>query len=308
MSLRARLPRALRRLLFVDVWNVGLVEAPIDAFLAPGFRPEVRWLPAAGPGRLQADPFALEHEGRWWVLYEALEHAGGRGYLVARELLPDGGFGPEREVLRRPFHLSYPYLVQDAGELYCVPESFEAGEVALYRACSFPDGWERVAALLPCFRGIDSTFVRHAGRWWCFTTEKGSGHDRALHLFHAADLRGPWHAHARNPVKLDPRSARGAGTPFVHQDALYRPAQDCSRIHEERVTLNRVVELTPATFREELVTTVEPLGRGPYPHKLHTLSAAGPRTLVDGCRETFVLSDPRLLLFKLRRVVGRLRG
>jgi hypothetical protein len=307
MSLAARLPRPLRRLLYVDVWNVGVVEAPIAAFLAPGFRPEVRWLPAAGSARLHADPFALEHAGRWWLLYEVLEHAEGCGYLAARELLP-AGFGPERIVLRRPFHLSYPFLLREGDEIYCVPESFEAAEVALYRARAFPEDWERVGALLPGFPGIDSTFLRHAGRWWCFTSEKGAGHDRRLFLFHASELRGPWQAHPGNPVKVDPRSARGAGTPFEHEGRLYRPAQDCARIHEERITLNHIVTLTPDEFREETMGTVEPLGRGSYPDKLHTLSAAGARTLIDGCRETLVLSDRRLLAFKLRRAIAALRG
>jgi glycosyltransferase involved in cell wall biosynthesis len=295
---RAR--RTLRRLATVDVWNVGLVEAPIHAFLAPGFRPTVQWLPDAGVTRLSADPFALEHEGRRWLLYEGLEHSEGRGFLAARELGPQG-FGPERVVLRAPFHLSYPWLLRRGDEVFCVPESWEAREVALYRARRFPEGWERVAALLPGVAGIDSTVLQHEGRWWCFTTEKGKGHDRRLLLYHADDLLGPWRPHRGNPVKVDLRSARGAGTPFHHGGALYRPAQDYSETKEGRITLNRVLELTPESFVEETVATIEPLGSGPYPDKIHTLSAAGERTLVDGCREVFVLRHHALLLFKLAR-------
>lgn len=304
MNPRALLPRALRRAAFVDVWNVGVVEAPIARFLEPGFRPEVRWFPARGPQHLAADPFALVRDGRTFVFHEVLAHARGRGELAVRELHADG-FGEERSVLSLPHHLSYPFLVEDEGELWLVPESHEAGEVALWRCRTFPGDWERVGALLPGFRGIDSTLVRHAGRWWLFTSEHGNGHDRRLLLFHAERLAGPWQAHAGNPVKCDARSVRGAGTPFVHAGALYRPAQDCARIHEERITLNRVLELTPARFHEEAVRVLEPLGRGPYPHKLHTLSAAGARTLVDACRETFALAHPALARFKLRRVLRR---
>jgi hypothetical protein len=301
----ARLPRALRRAAFVDVWNVGLVDAPIAAFLQADFRPEVRWFPASGPARLHADPFAIERAGEQWVLYERLDHAEGRGVLVARQLLADG-FGPELVLLRCGHHLSYPFVLEDEGELWLVPESHEAGEVALWRCRSFPGEWERVAALLPGFRGIDSTLARHAGRWWLFTSEHGNGHDRRLFVFHAERLRGPWHAHAANPVKEDARSVRGAGTPFVHAGELYRPAQDASRIHEERVSLNRVLELTPTRFREEIVRVLEPLESGPYPHKLHTLSAAGERTLLDAARETFVLAHPALVRFKARRFLRRL--
>jgi len=294
----------LRRAAFVDVWNVGVVEAPIARFLEPDFRPEARWFPARGAEHLAADPFALVRDGRTYVFHEVLEHARGRGELAVRELHGDG-FGAQEIVLRGEHHLSYPFLVEDEGELYLVPESHEAGEVALWRCRSFPGGWERVCALMPGFRGIDSTLVRHAGRWWLFTSEHGNGHDRRLQLFHAERLRGPWQAHARNPVKEDARSVRGAGTPFVHAGMLHRPAQDCARIHEERIRLNRVVELTPERFHEETVRVLEPLGHGPYPHKLHTLSAAGARTLIDACRETFVLAHPALARFKLRRFLRR---
>jgi hypothetical protein len=304
MSWRARLPRSLRRAAFVDVWNVGVVEAPIASFLRADFRPEVRWLPALGPELLHADPFALRRDGREWVLCERLDHADGRGVLVARELTA-AGFGEELPLLCAEHHLSYPFVVEDEGELWLIPESHEAGEVALWRCRSFPGEWERVGALLPSFRGIDSSLTRHAGRWWLFTSEHGNGHDRRLHVFHAERLTGPWRAHAHNPVKDDARSVRGAGTPFVHAGELYRPAQDCSRIHEERITLNRVAELTPARFHEETVRVLEPLGTGPYPHKLHTLSAAGERTLLDACRETFMLAHPILARFKVARVLRR---
>src|SRR5438128_302457 len=38
-------------------WNVGIVDAPIHAFLEPGARPPVRWLPEWRAGRFIADPF-----------------------------------------------------------------------------------------------------------------------------------------------------------------------------------------------------------------------------------------------------------
>lgn len=299
--------RALaRRALTVDLWNVGLVEAPIHAFLRADFEPRIRWLPAAGSERLSADPFALECDGRTHVVYESLDFAEGRGLLVAREL-GEAGFGPERPVLRLPFHLSYPFLLRRGAEVFCVPESCEAGEVSLYRATRFPDGWERVASLLPGFAGVDSTILEWNGRWWCFTTEKGDAHASKLKLFHAPDLLGPWVPHRRNPVKVDVRSARGGGTPFVWQGQLYRPAQDYSRVLEGSLTLNRVVVLDEERFEEETVATVGPFPREPYPDKCHTLCALGERTLIDGCREVSVLTHPRLLAFKWRRALAWLR-
>ena len=45
-----------------------------------------------------------------------------------------------------------------------------------------------------------------------------------------------------------------------------------------------MLRLTPDEYAEEPVARLEPDPRGPLPHGLHTLTAAGPVTLVDGKR------------------------
>ena len=61
-----------------------------------------------------------------------------------------------------------------------------------------------------------------------------------LHIWWSDDLFGQWRPHAANPVKIDARSARPAGTPFVHAGTLYRPAQDCSHTYGGAVAICRV--------------------------------------------------------------------
>jgi hypothetical protein len=85
-------------------------------------------------------------------------------------------------------------------------------------------------------------------------------------------------------VKLDIRSSRPAGTPFEHDGRLFRPAQDCAGSYGAAIVINEVTSLTPDRFSERPVARLTPEPRGPLPDGLHTLSAAGPRTLVDGKR------------------------
>jgi hypothetical protein len=105
---------------------------------------------------------------------------------------------------------------------------------------------------------------------------------------------GPWLPHALNPVKTDARSARPAGTPFVVAGRLYRPSQDNSRIYGGRVVVNEVEVLTPDDFAERRVGFVQPWPGSPYPDGLHTLSAVGGRTLIDGNRRHLVKGALRL--------------
>ncbi|MGO4780832.1 hypothetical protein AB4084_35670, partial [Lysobacter sp. 2RAB21] len=92
-------------------------------------------------------------------------------------------------------------------------------------------------------------------------------------MSYSRELHGPWKPHLRNPVKVDHRSSRPAGTPFVHEGVLYRPAQDCGSGYGQAVVINRVLLCTPQRYREEAVRHCRPDPGGRNPHGLHTVSA-----------------------------------
>ena len=70
-------------------------------------------------------------------------------------------------------------------------------------------------------------------------------------------------------------------------------------------TAIRVNRLTPTEFEEEVVTTVRPDPHGRFPHGLHTLSAVGSATLIDGKRLVFV---PAAFWNEVRKIARRLTG
>jgi hypothetical protein len=275
-------------LLYTDEWNVGIAEAPIDRFLDPGAAPPIRWLPRASAGSFLADPFGAPDGATDAVLVEEFEYRTGKGRIAAIAVEPSGDLAPPVPVIAAPVHLSYPYLIAHAGQTYCIPEMHQAGEVGLYRATAFPREWVRCATLIEGFAAADATIFRHEGRWWLLCSEEGDHANTTLHAWYAADLHGPWTPHLANPVKTDVRSSRPAGAPFVHAGRLCRPAQDCSVTYGGAVVVNHIRRLTPTEFEEAPVVTVDPDRRGPYPHGLHTLSAWGQRTLVDGKRRRFM--------------------
>ena len=63
---------------------------------------------------------------------------------LSLEVNADGGGGWSDNLnLVNGIHTSYPYVVIDDGAIYCVPETHQAREIALYRATSFPVTWEK---------------------------------------------------------------------------------------------------------------------------------------------------------------------
>lgn len=303
---RDRLTWQLRSLFRSAQWNIGIVHAPIHTFLTSATWPDVHWLPDPPRTRFLADPFGLVVGGRLAILAEVYDFRTQLGSIAALEVLADKPVSGARTVIPLSVHMSYPYIFQAEGQVYCVPETHQARQVELFRAVIFPYRWERVATLLDNVALVDATVFRHGSYWWLLGTDTdadiyGFGF---LNAWYAREVQGPWRAHSRNPVKIDVRSSRPAGTPFEYEGRLYRPAQDCSGTYGGSVVLNQIDRLTPTEFSEKAVRVIRPDPKARYSAGVHTISAAGDITLVDGKRDVFIpWAFAHALLEKSRKAI-----
>ena len=299
------LVRSAKKFFRHDQWNVGIIHQPIWTLLSDrAYR--VEWLPGPPDAEFIADPFGIMNQGHLTIVCEHLKYTTGKGTIAAAKMGATA-YQPMSLGPIPPVHMSYPFLIQQEGQLFCIPETHEAGEIALYVAESFPDKWRRIGVLVANTETVDATPFQYEGRWWIAGSEPAlDGASAELRLWHADDLKGPWIEHAANPVKIDVRSSRPAGTPFVHEGALYRPAQDCSQSYGGRTVINKVLALTPTVYLEEVVAVVEPDATGPFPSGLHTISAVGELTLIDGRRWVFSADEAlRCLVGAFSRRKGR---
>lgn len=295
--------RRLRVFVWFDSWNVGIADGPVETFVQKNARPRIRWLPPPQPGTFRADSFAVRRGDDVHVLFEDFDYRTSKGCISAVTL--HGGdvdrFEEFRGVISGPHHMAYPYLFEYEGEVYCVPEAWETGKVTLYKAADLPTTWTKVATLIDNYAGVDSTLFKYEERWWLFGTDQNDGPNSKLRVWFADELIGPWKAHAMNPVKVDPRSARPAGRPFLRDGHLYRPSQDCSKAYGERIVVNRILKLDPHEFAEEPAGIISADTSGPYRDGLHTISGAGDLTVVDGMSRKSTLFSPPALRHKIRR-------
>ncbi|HEX7472388.1 MAG TPA: hypothetical protein VF323_04845 [Candidatus Limnocylindrales bacterium] len=300
-----RVQRAAASVVRHDGWNVGAADAPIERMLGPDAAYGITWLPARA-GLFAADPFGIERDGVLHVFFEEYDQAAARGTISHVAIAEDGTIGDPEPVLDPGVHASYPFLVEDQGTTFMLPETSAAGELVLYAAADFPLHWRREVTLLPGVPAVDASVVRFEGRWWMFATRIDRGANHNLFVWHAPALTGPWTAHAANPVKTDSGSARPGGTPYIVDGKLFRPSQDDASFYGGAVVVNEVEVLTPRSFSERPVGTIRPKRGSPYPDGLHTLSAVGRRTLIDGnhlgfVKERFAIDVTR----KLNAIRGR---
>lgn len=281
----AAVHRAYRAAYRAPHWRVGwrLLDDGAPDVLDLGDHPVSGWSRLPDDGyHFYADPFPVAVGTDHLLFVEDFDHRRGRGVISVVEVDEDGPVGMPRPVLEHEVHLSYPYVVEDDGEWWMIPETSAAGTVELYRAVGFPDRWRREVVLLRGVEASDVSVVRHGGRWWMFgTVRHGGSWSDALHLWWADRLTGPWNAHPRNPVLVDIASARPAGRP-VHRDGrLLRPVQDGRAGYGNALGVAEVVHLDEDTYDQRVVAHLLPGARWPGT-RLHTLNRAGRLETIDG--------------------------
>jgi hypothetical protein len=281
---------ALSSLYRHDGWNIGLIRGDARSLLDGPADPV--WLKLDRGQAFAADPFLIEDAGRLYCFFELLPYATNRGricYCIIDD--PTSSAIPIHDAIVTGYHLSYPSLLRYDGEILCIPEAGESGNVTAYSARSFPDEWSPKHTLLDDFPGLDPTVFEYDGRWWMLATGAGAQSNSDLYVFYAESLFGRWRAHAANPVKRTLNGSRPAGMPFTVDGRLYRPAQDCTVHYGARLVINEILELSPAHFREAEVAVLEPRSSGPFPDGLHTANVAGKSIVIDGNRFHFVRQE-----------------
>jgi hypothetical protein len=243
-----------------------------------------RLRPLAPPiDRFWADPHVLQLGSRYYVFVEEMLYARGRGRISVIEIDEDGRSGEARTVLEEPHHLSYPFVFEHDGDVYMVPESAERGTVDLYRATAFPDRWTFVEHLMTGLDAYDATLLLEHDRWWLFASVikypgAGSGE---LNLYSSDRLiGGDWRLHPASPLSSLVTGSRPAGAVLRRNGRLYRPAQDGSGRYGRAIKLYEIREVTEDTYREELVSSIEPAWNRRIT-RTHTLAHAGRLTVLD---------------------------
>lgn len=234
--------------------------------------------------RFWADPHVVYRNGRYYIFVAEYLHQRGKGHIAVMEMDDTGSYSAPQPVLTRPYHLSYPFVFEWQGDYYMIPETSTNNSVEVYRCVEFPTRWKFCGTLIENVTAANATLHCDGQKWWLFANVRerpGASLRDELFLFSAdTPLTKHWTAHPENPVVSDIRRSRPAGRLFEHRGQLYRPSQDSSRGVGYAVKINRVVTLNESEYREEEVSSLEPLWANDL-RGVQTLSHAHRLTVVD---------------------------
>ncbi|MGE6738765.1 glucosamine inositolphosphorylceramide transferase family protein [Allorhizobium pseudoryzae] len=265
-------------------WRVGWRKLNGPDLFDLGAHPKTGWTDLPDDGRrFYADPFPFVHQGKLTLFVEDFIHKLGKGIISAVDFVDGRPAGKPVPVLEHNCHLSYPFIFEEEGQIWMVPETSGNGTIELFRATAYPGGWVKEADLVTGLTCSDATLVRHGNLWWMFATVRdgGGAFSDALHLWSAPDFRGPWTTHAANPVLIDIATARPAGRMVVRDGRLLRPVQDCRRGYGAALAIARVTKLDHEGFAQVVEAMIGPGPEWPG-RRLHSLNSAGGFEFIDG--------------------------
>jgi hypothetical protein len=287
-----------------DIWRPMVVGASVDTIIRRGSLDGLpcHWLPAAPALQFSADPFGIWRNGLLHVFVETFDYRSAHGAIAVHVLDASLRVLETREVLREPWHVSYPLLVEHDGATWMIPETSASGGQWLYRArLSFE--WERIGRIdLPA---LDATPQWIGDRWWMFYSPAGTPANGSPIFMPPGPPTWPVRGHPTGPIRC--RSTR-AGAPGRTGGTYRRPDRAAGAGLHALLWLRDPLADHRAhrrnrTGRQRTGPLRPPAAAAPFLDGLHTLSGAGPVTLIDVKQRLF--SAPALFM-RPRRELARI--
>lgn len=243
-----------------------------------------KWYTIGDPVWIAADPFLFVHKGRLFLFYEELHFY---HYLGVIKMVSSTDLVHWTEpvlITHEPeCHFSYPFVFEDNGDVYMMPETGDQHQIRLYKADNDELTSFSLYKVIMERRDIptdmvydyaDSCIYKKNDQYYLFTSTK-TKESYNLHLYISENLVGPYQEHPANPIVKSDKIGRCAGSLLECEGHLYRYAQDCVHTYGGQVHLLEVDELTPYLYKEHIVKeNILPKHQDYYQYGGHQISFA----------------------------------
>ena len=270
-------------------WDVAYANVPLNDFIKnPNlYENDFVWFRRSHLNIYYADPFVITTQKNTYIFFESYNYKKGKGCICVA--LKSEKFKKHHEVLSEPFHLSYPFVFEDNGAIYCLPEANESNRITLYRFNEDELKLEKDSVLMENIQAVDPTLYFKNGKWNLFLGLQKYSNIK-LFRYLSDELRGPYEPYYNNPIKTDCQNARMAGAIFTDGESLIRPGQESVRYYGTAVRLNEVQVLSDDYYTESQISRIEPFSKCQFKQGLHTLNGNETMTVIDGKRFFFTFS------------------
>lgn len=231
------------------------------------YKLEISGLWKIKPVLFQADPFLFVKDDTLYLFYE-LQHWDDPGVIAMVKTRDLVSWTDPVIVLRQPYHLSFPYVFEDDGVVYMVPESQESDAVHLFRADNDDlTYFSKVRTLLHqertagihynlndshIFKGNVNSEKGIVNRYFLFTSyQKDWMYYQELYVTDDL-LHGEFTRHPCSPICVSNEYGRNGGSLIDFDGRLLRVTQDCHADYGDNVSLMEITRLSETEYEERL--------------------------------------------------------
>ena len=210
-----------------------------------------------------ADPFLYKWGNELYLFFERYPFKNLKGRISCAKIF-NGRAHEVKDVLIRDYHLSYPFIFEECGNIFMIPETSENMRLEVYKCTKFPDKWELYSTAFEGESLADSVyFVDEDDQKWFFTNKSNNrfrDHCTELYIYKIDSLGfNSIKHHKQNPVIINSSTARNGGGFFVKNNNLYRVSQNNSYgIYGYSVWINQVKTLSLEEYIEIPVKEIKP--------------------------------------------------
>ena len=246
------------------------------------------------PVTIVADPFLFVDGDRLFLFYEEKRNYT-PGVIRMTSTVDLIHWTKAVTVLKEDFHLSYPFVFEDQGSIYMIPETSDVGDIRLYMADNKDlTSFSLYKTLLQkevkeTEIGFADTSVFKKDNLYFLMTSVERQRTNYLYLYFAFQADGPYVEHSCSPVCASSKYGRNGGGILAFDDKLFRVAQDCEVRYGDNIHMFEIDKLNTSSYEEHLaLSDLIPNGIHFYKeggHQLHYTKFKGKTIVATDAKE-----------------------
>lgn len=220
------------------------------------FRMSIKGLWKPKPILFRADPFMFVKGDELFLFYE-LQYGFDPGQIVMMKTKDLKEWTEPIVVLKESFHLSFPFVFEDNGHVYMIPECEKTNTIKLYVANNDLTSFTYVRTLLKQdrYEGLycnyaDSHIYKKDGIYYLFTSYLKDWKQHQMIFYSENLLNGDFIVHPQSPVIINNECGRNGGSILDLDGEIFRVSQDCHKDYGENVSLHKILKVSSEEYEE----------------------------------------------------------
>ena len=174
-----------------------------------------------------ADPFLFKYKKKKFIFFEKFLKKKNKG-IISVATIKNNEIYKIDDILKKNYHLSYPFILRHNKNIYLIPESYQAKKMQIYICKKFPTKWELLQTHFNNEIISDPTFFKYKKSLWFFVNKTNKNLidlNKNLYLFKMSNNLTKIIPHKENPVRHSNYGGRSAGPILKIKNEFIRPAQ-----------------------------------------------------------------------------------